>query len=247
VPSVAGEAIPFAIGEWPPYTSEQLPEYGLMTKIATAVIRDMKATPVYSFQPWVRCEEQVKAGKAFATFPYAITRKRKREFDFSDPMLVSSNMLFYNTRVIKHPFPVNDLEDLKSFRIGGVRGYYYTESFEMAGLHLEYVHEDEQNVRKLHAGRIDLAVMDRVLGWNLIRKLYPGERALFATVPRPLGINPMCFMISRTYPGSKSLRIRLNQAIRRVLAQPGIRALIREAEPRRTAVGAEVPLQKVDE
>ncbi len=243
----AAGRIPFAIGEWPPYTSERLEGYGFMSKIASAVAREMGMTADFSFQPWLRCEDKIRRGEAFATFPYTITRGRKREFAFAVPVMPTRHLFFYNNRIMKDEPPFDSLNDLKSFKIGGVRGNFYTESFGRAGLITEYVPEDEQNVMKLHAGRIDLAIMDSVLGWTLIRKLYPDQVEQFSTLSRPLRVGEMSFMISRAYPGAEQLRLHMNKALLRMAERGEIAAMIKPYLPRPDAGPGKRPLQRADD
>lgn len=244
--AAADEALPYVIGEWPPYTSESLDGYGFMAKIATAVAREMGMTPTFTFQPWVRSEERVRAGKAFATFPYAITDKRRQDFDFIDPVITSNHLFFYNRRILQTAPSYEKLKDLRSFRVGGIRGYYYTDPLAQAGVKVDFVPEDEQNLMKLHAGRIDLAVFDSVLGWTLIKKIYPNEIGDFATLPKPLSVTQMSFMISRTYPGAAQLREKMRQAWHRIKNRDDIRALFQQHAPGSEVSEVESPLRKGD-
>jgi polar amino acid transport system substrate-binding protein len=222
----AAEELPFAIGEWPPFVSEHAEGYGVVSTIASAVAREMGMTARFSFQPWIRCEEEVLAGRAFATFPYAMTAERQASFDFGEPVVTSRHLFFYYKGATPVPPAADRLEQLAGYRIGGVRGYAYVSPFERAGVRMEFVAEDELNIRKLHAGRVDLVVMDEVLGWTLIRRLFPEEVDRFATAAAHLPDTPLGFMISRTYPGAPTLRERMTRALGVVMQQQETRDLL---------------------
>jgi len=53
---------------------------------------------------------------------------------------------------------------IKIIIIGGVLGYFYQKEFEKAGLNVEYVATDEQNLKKLLAGRIDIFPVAGITG-----------------------------------------------------------------------------------
>lgn len=72
--------IPFATGEWAPFTGKKLPEYGMITEIVSAACSAANLTPQYHFYPWKRAELNVVEGNVFATFPYRKTSKREKLF-----------------------------------------------------------------------------------------------------------------------------------------------------------------------
>jgi hypothetical protein len=76
----------FATGEWPPFSSEDLPEYGTATALVSAICKAGGIQPKYEFYPWKRAELKVVSGEIFAAFPYAISEERKKIYDFSDTL-----------------------------------------------------------------------------------------------------------------------------------------------------------------
>ncbi len=221
--SAQAEELPLATGEWPPYTSEHLEGYGFFTELMTAIVHEMGMTPKYFFCPWKRCERTTLVGEVFAAFPYAVTKTRKKDFDFSDLIMKKRTLLFYNRKHLTRKPEVNALKDLKPYRIGGVLGYDYVQAFSQAGLKVDYVATDKQNVLKLYKKRIDIAVWDAILGWHLIQQLYPDEKEVFGTLETSMEAmadslqeGDSYLMISRSYPNAKQLRDRFNQALQRI-------------------------------
>jgi len=208
--------LPLATGEWPPYTSKKIEGYGFCTEIVSAIVHEMDMKPKYYFYPWKRAENVTREGRVLGAFPYAVTEERKKEFDYSDLIMENKTVFFYNKKHLNQKPVWITLKDLKPFRIGGVIGYSYTSTFTKAGLKVQYVPLDENNVGKLYLNRIDLAVMDLLVGWNLIRELYPNEIDIFGTLDKPLDTGNSHLMISRKYPNAKQLRDRFNQALKRI-------------------------------
>ena len=205
-----------ATGEWPPYTSEQMNEYGIFTEIVSAVFTEMGVTPVYRFYPWKRTEMEVKKGNAFAAFPYTITQSRQKDFIFSESIAFNTGRLFYNTSKFPEGIVFKDINDLKKYRIGGSIGYWYEELFEKLGLDVEYAQTDEQNLHKLFLGRIDLFPMDENVGLYLINKDYPEYVGMFAFAEKPLNQDSLHLMISKTYPGTYELQEEFEKAYARI-------------------------------
>lgn len=215
-PAVDDQTVILATGDWAPYTSETMENYGAFTEIVSAVFKEMGTPVKYVFYPWNRAEEEVKAGRAFAAFPYIQTEERLKEYDFSDPVFVSTGKLFYMPKKQQSEITYDKLQDLLSFRVGGVLGYWYEAPFKEAGLQTEYVSSDELNIQKLYLGRVDLAASEELVGWALIKKLYPQEVDQFATVDKPLNEDPLRLLVSRKYPASAELIQKFNAALKTI-------------------------------
>lgn len=70
----------------------------------------------------------------------------------------------------------------------------------------ESVAKDDQNVRKLAAGRIDVFITDELAGWQLITKIFPGDEAKFAVLDKPESVAPLHLLVSkRSVPGAQFL------------------------------------------
>jgi polar amino acid transport system substrate-binding protein len=212
--ATADQTVILATGDWAPYTSETMENYGAFTEIVSAVFKEMGVPVKYVFYPWKRAEDEVKAGNVFAAFPYIETEDRLKEYDFSDPVFVSTGKFFYMPKKQKSEIAYDNLEDLQSYHVGGVLGYWYETPFKEAGLQTEYVSSDEMNIQKLYLGRVDLAASEELVGWALIKKLYPQEMDQFATVAKPLNEDPLRLLVSRKYPAAAELVKKFNAALK---------------------------------
>ena len=226
VTATALETLPLSTGEWPPYTSKEHEEYGIVTEIVTAIVHEMGMEPEYTFYPWKRTEKTVRLGKCFGAFPYAITEEREKDFDYSEMIFRNKTIFIYNKKHTKNPPDWQTLNDLKAYRIGGVLGYSYTAIFKKAGLKVDYVALDAQNVKKLHAGRLDLMVVDMGVGFHLINEFFPQETEIFGIIDKPVVVGDSYIMISRKYPENKALRIRFNQALEKIKEKGIYKAII---------------------
>lgn len=207
-----------ATGEWIPFTSASMAHFGEFTKRVTIVLNEMGAEPDYLFYPWGRCFDSVEKGRIWAAFPYSYTLERAKKVWFSDMLACSKTVFFYyDGEGTTRGYHFEHLEDLKSYRIGGVTGYFYEESFKNTGLRVDYVNKEINAMEKLKIGRIDLMPVNERVGWSLIKTHFPDDAHKFNTLANPLSVNPLCLIVSKDYPGSKELLERFNNALQRCI------------------------------
>ncbi len=107
----------------------------------------------------------------------------------------------------------SDLDDLKSFLIGGVRGYYYEAMFKKAGLAVDYSENEDDSFKKLFYGRVDIVPVNELVGWKIINKLFPDKTDIFSTAGTALDEKELHLMVSKKYPGAATLLERFNKGL----------------------------------
>jgi polar amino acid transport system substrate-binding protein len=204
--------LPLVTGEWPPFTSKQMDGKGFFTELVTAIMAEMKLKPHYQFLPWKRCESRIVKGSAWGAFPYSKNEARSKKYNFSDTVAYSTTVFFYYKPRMKH-FAYSRIEDLKKYKIGGVLGYFYQEEFDKEKLNVEYVTTDEQNIKKLFVERFDITPINELVGWQLVKKLYPDKINEFATAKKFYNDTDLRVMVYRKYPDSDLLLKRFNEGL----------------------------------
>jgi polar amino acid transport system substrate-binding protein len=218
VPISGAQSIPIATGEWKPFTSADMESHGKFTKQVTIVLKAMGMEPHYLFYPWGRCYDAVVKGRVWAAFPYSYTKKRGEKVWFSDKLSCSKTVFFYYDRgTSAGEYHYNSLKDLKAYKIGGVIGYFYKNTFKKEGIKVDYVNSEKSAIEILKFGRIDLLPINDLVGWNLIHSHFPEDAHKFKTLPKPLSIKPLRLIVSKDYPGSKKLLKRFNRTLRQCL------------------------------
>jgi len=224
--------IELATGDYPPFTSQKSPENGVFSEIVSAAFKELEIEVKYTFFPWKRGELYTQVGKVFATFPYARTKEREKNFDFSDAVMSSKVVFFYYKPHQQNKINYEKLEDLKLYTIGGIRGHWYEPVFQSAGLEVHYVTSEKQSIGMLKMAHVDLAPINELVGWEIIKNQFPDQINSFATFTKPLKQNTLHLMISRKYPGYKELTQKFNGALikirnkgiyQQLLAKDGIR------------------------
>jgi polar amino acid transport system substrate-binding protein len=204
-------------GEIPPVISEQS-DKSFLTAVFQAVEKEMGVKFVFRFLPWKRCEQSVEELKAWGAIPYVRTPEREKKFDFSERLFNSSSKLFgYSPDGKIKDISYTELSDLKKYRIGGVRGYWYEKKFRDAGIELELVTTEEQNFKKLGSGRVDLVPIDETSGWYIIKNLFPKEESgKFFTLTKPFHTKDCFLMTSKQYPNGQELLKKFNTALKKI-------------------------------
>lgn len=168
-----------AIGEWPPFVSEDLEHYGLAARIVTEAFAVSDIDVKYRFYPWKRAYLETTQGDQDATAIWTRTPDREGQVRFSDPVLIAEKVFFH---LEETDFRWNDVEDLADWRVGATRGYGYGDAFDAAvddgTVPVEYVNSDKQNFDKLLRGRIDAFPMTKAVGYSILNTQFePGEAA----------------------------------------------------------------------
>ncbi len=205
-----------ATDELPPYVSTN-PKESAMTEVLHEVAHEMGVTFVFKFMPWKRCELAVEELEAWGAVPYVLTPEREKKFYFSEKLFNREGKFFYYSRNGKpKQIPYSELSDLKDSIIGGVIGYYYEQSLLDAELHVEFVTTDKQNFWKLRAGKVDLIIVDEVVGFYIIRNRFPLEAGNFFTLSKPLDVIGDYLITSKKYPDTRELLIKFNMALEKI-------------------------------
>jgi polar amino acid transport system substrate-binding protein len=202
-------------GELPPYVSRD-PRNSMITRIMEETGREMHVEFEYSFMPWERCESALRNGEVWGILPYVKNRGRTEKYLFSQALCSKKTVFFYYSEAPAKSIRFTDLGELKKYRVGGVRGYFYEPIFRRSGLRVEYTESEEQNLRKLRDGRIDLTPAGDKTGWFLIRKLFPAEVGGFHEVETPLDVGDLYLMVRKDDKAGHEELLKFDEALRKI-------------------------------
>lgn len=220
----AADRVRFAIGEWEPYTGQNMEAYGMASEVVTAACAATGLKVEYEFFPWKRAEANVQRGTHFATFPYQETADREPKYYFSDSLCRSTNGILLhrgNARIAS--FSYANPEDLKGFRVGTLAG---SDAINLplrnAGAEVEEVQNVEQNLKKLEMNYLDCVIDDRPVLHMAVKKLFGADlakRSEFYLADKGFGgVTDYKLMVSRTYPNARDLLARFNAGLKLIKA-----------------------------
>lgn len=224
-------SIRLSSGEWPPYTSENLPHSGLASRIVTEAFALKGITVEYGYFPWARSLKLAQDGEWDGSLIWHKSPDREQDFYFSEPVVTGQNVFFH---LKSHNFDWKEMKDLAGQHIGATIDYDYGEAFaqaEKAGqITVERVSSDEQNFRKLLAGRIDIFPLDLDVGLAMLRQNFtPEEVAQITYHPLPIESYPYSLILSKKVPRNAELIVLFNAGLKELIDSGKMQQFIDES------------------
>lgn len=210
------EEISIATGEWPPYSQEKREDKGLVNNALSEVLGKLGYKAAFKFMPWKRALEVTRNGKFQATSFWYYDEARDQDFYHVGP--VSREQLVFAYRK-SEPAPTwTVLNDLSDRKIGGVVGLTYTEEFwrliEEKVLNVQMGPNDQSNLRKLLAGRIDLYPISKAVGVELLNREFSAEeRDQLAFSEQLIDEKIGYILFSREVEGNKQIAEKVQEAL----------------------------------
>ena len=189
---VQAENLRLVTGELPPYATQERTDQGIALDIVRRAFAFAGSSVSYTFKPWTRSLEEARAGQWDGTAYWGKNPSRDVGFLISDNVLTEQWVFLYRQRADTAPaFDWGTLNDLKGQRIAAVQSYTYTPEFwdlyKAGSLRLEIGQDDLGNLRRLVAGRVDLAVIERNVACYLMNAHFkPAEVADLRAHPKLL-------------------------------------------------------------
>jgi len=211
--------VPITTGEWPPFVSEKLPNYGPASEIVVAVCKAAGIMSDIKFYPWKRAEAMIANGNAFGAYPYTIREDRLKKYDFSSPLFKTQVYFFYSKKHMstKKLEKIKVLEDIKQYIIGGMIGSFQCEELKKAGYRVEMSSKNEFCIKKLDTGRINFFTEERTVAIHEIEKELPGRMNDFGMLDIGYGTATYdALMVSRTYPNASEILKKFEQGLKTV-------------------------------
>ncbi len=206
--------------EWPPYTSEGLPDQGASVAVARQAFAAMGYKLEVEFFPWKRAVALAQNDPGFVGyFPEYYAAETEKTFTFSDPM--GDSPLGFAERADKqHSW--STLDDLKPLRIGTVYGYVNTEDFDAmvasGALKADAANSDDKNLQKLNAGRIDLAVIDQNVMNHLLKFQFPDMKDSIVFNAKPLEVKKLYICFRKSESGDAAAKV-FNEGLKKIDVQ----------------------------
>lgn len=216
--TAAEETIRLTNGEFPPLSSEEMPHYGFGSRIVSEAFALSGVRVEYGFFEWKRSLDQARAGRWDGSIIWARTPDRERDFYYSDPIMMDTNVFFH---IKTYPFDWSSIDDLKDIPIGATTAYNYGEDFQKAErdgvIHVQRAPKDELNFRKLLKGKIKIFPQNLHVGRFMIRKHFKPEQVELITYhPTPLLRRTYHVLLSRRVERNKHMLALFNKGLKRL-------------------------------
>lgn len=220
-PAQGEERIRIAIGEWPPFIGETLPQHGVVPQLISEAFASQGVVVEYGFFPWKRAYEEVKQGRWHGSAIWGRTPEREADSLFSAVVYSDEVVLFYHRdRPVTWDGSLADAERLKGLRIGIPLGSakmpVLAEAEKLGWVTYEASGDEQSNLRMLAAGRIDAVDIVKGSGSHVLnQRLSAAERAQLA-VTQAYQRWDYHLILSRQLPESERYLRLFNQGLRQL-------------------------------
>ena len=229
LPAYSKDVVKIAIGDWEPFTSSRADNAGISEELVKEAFALEDIQVDFHYFPWIRSYQYVEKGEFPATFPWAVTEKRKQEVYFSKEPLLTEQTVFFHLK--SRPLKWDTFEDLKGLRIGGTLGYAIGEILEKNGLTLDYVSKEDFNYHKLIKGRLDIFPAAYYVGYHQINMLFqPNEAKLFTHHPKILEEINYYMVFSKNIPNARKLIEQFDTGLRKLKKSGRYNEIIQKAK-----------------
>jgi polar amino acid transport system substrate-binding protein len=221
----AERTLNIAAYDYPPYFSKDLENGGFMTEIIVEAFKRSGHNVEIPFLPWKRALEGTKSGKHDGLFTIWYRPEREEWFVYSDP-LPANELGFYKRK--DQDISFKTIEDLKPYTIGVGRGYALPPGFDEASLKISEVKDDEVSLRKLHKGRVDLVLTDKILGKYIIDTRIPEAIPDLEWLEPAAHIDIQYLVISKKAPYYDAILASFNEALAAMRADGTLKSIMAE-------------------
>ena len=149
-------ALTLTTEEYPPFnfsTDGGKTITGSSSDLMREIMKRNGTSGTITLYPWSRAFRMALNDKNTCVYSTTRTEAREKQFKWVGPLVPSTWVLFAKGN---SPLHANNLDELKSYRIGGYQGDAKAAFLKERGFTVEETINEEQNIKKLNAGRIDL-------------------------------------------------------------------------------------------
>ena len=191
-------------------------EGGYLAEITDTAFRRVGYDPEFVFVPWARAllgTIEIEYDVLLAAYR---TEEREKVLLYSNPIGRTDVILLkLKTRDIHF----SSIKDLRPYRIGHIKGSKVNKEFDEAEkeyLEMDYVKDAKYNMKKLLAGRIDLAVEKKERIEQLLKTSFRDYADRFEFITPPLQKNFFYNCISKKHGSSYKLISDFNRGLRMI-------------------------------
>ncbi len=168
--AIGQEKVRLTNGEWAPYQSQNLPDYGAASHLITEAFNAAGVTVEYGFFPWNRAMLLVERGSWDGTFMWVLTPERQRKFLVSDPLFTIREVVFFS---LDNPISARTIDDLKGKVMGALDssafGVQFNKMIENGDIIVARVRNNQQLFQMLASGRVDFIPELETSGYDAVR------------------------------------------------------------------------------
>ena len=213
---VAEEPVRITNGEWLPFFSESLKDFGRPSKLVADAFALEGVKVEYSFFPWKRSYKLSEQGRWDGTIGWPVSEERQQTHYYSKIPVDSGAWVLFHLKDTK--LESGSLEDLKKYKFGVTLGEWaldgddpLTQALREKALDYQITRTDEQSFLMLLRKRIDAFPQQREVGKYQIQQLVENgqiskqEAAKIVHIEKPYRNMPLYLLLSKKKKRNKHL------------------------------------------
>jgi len=204
--------------DFPPYYASGLPESGWVSEVVKAALETQGYNVEVRFMPWAKAVKYTKQGYYDALLGAFYTEERAEAYYFSAPISQARTGFF---KRVDNDVSFKELTDLKGYKIGVVKGYATSKTFDAADyLNKVVVTSDEVGLKMLNNKSLDLFTGTQAsinyLMEQILEEKEPGISETIEFIKPVLAMNKMYVAISKKAVDADLKLIDFNQGLRTI-------------------------------
>jgi len=220
--SSSADLVRLTNGEWKPYLSKHLPDYGVASLVVREAFAAVGMQVEYGFFPWKRSYVIAADGEWDGSVVWVKTPEREKEFLYSDIVISDTQHLFY---LRSNPVVWKSGADLKGKKIGLTlhTAYPILENLEKKGvIRIERAGNYEELFQRLLERRIDAVPMELNVGNQLLNTtLDQAQKELITYSPTVIDTREFHLIISKSISAGSEVVSKFNRGLK-IIRESGL-------------------------
>ena len=205
-----------AIYDWGYFVSNKFENYGLFPVFIAKAFENRDIEMEYKLVSSQYAYLLTKWGETCATFPWFKTENRSNYMYYSDAVQVSRTKLHYLKKRFPDSIRYEELIDLKRYKIGGVSGYFYEETFYENGFDYQSFKNLRDAIDALILGKIDLIPSDEDVFLYNLQEFFPDRIDKITFHKKNFSAKTLHIMFSKQCENIKELRDEFNIGLKNI-------------------------------
>lgn|GEM_PF-3595543 len=193
------------------YVSDKFDTLGLIPEIVSLALKDVNIDVNYDLKSSQHSYLLTKWEKRAFSFPYYKTKEIEKYMTFSNPIMFSEVVLLFNKNRFPNGIRFKDFNDLKNYKIGGVKGYFYEDIFKKYNLNYTLTRNFEELIELFVFDKVDIIPSNLKVFIDIVRKKYPDKLEHFNFHSKKnFSSEPVYIIFPKSLKSSEDLREAFN-------------------------------------
>ncbi|CAA6801245.1 MAG: Outer membrane protein A [uncultured Sulfurovum sp.] len=205
-----------SVYNWGEYVSDKIVSNGVLAELVEKSYKNQNINITYNFVDSNYAYLLTKWGKSCVSLPWAKTEEKLNYMYFSEPIKPSKTYLFYNKKNFKDGIKYNTLDDLKSYRIGGLNKHFYNEIFKKNNIDYTYFKTLKDAIKALLSNKIDIIPETKEIFISDSKRFFSNELEHLSFHDKNFIDSNMYLLFSKRCKNSEQLRDKFNQGFQNI-------------------------------